>query len=91
MRRKKLTQLAAAQHQQSFSFLNFKRTKTKEREREKDNTKEMDKVEYVDWPTQNVDRDKIPILLSLSLNRMSESLLNQILIQIYIYMLLNID
>jgi len=51
----------------------------------------MDKVEYVDWPTQNVDRDKIPILLSLSLNRMSESLLNQILIQIYIYMLLNID
>lgn len=51
----------------------------------------MDKVEYVDWPTQDVDRDKIPILLSLSLNRMSESLLNQILIQIYIYMLLNID
>lgn len=35
MRRKKLTQLAAAQHQQSFSFLNFKRTKTKERERER--------------------------------------------------------
>lgn len=39
-------------------------------ESEKDNTKAMDKVECVDWPTQNVDRDKIPMLLSLSFNRM---------------------
>lgn len=58
--------MAAAQHQQSFSFFNLKR----ERESNEDNTKEMDKVECVDWPTQKVDRDKIPILLSLSFNRM---------------------
>jgi hypothetical protein len=50
IRRKKL-KLAAAQHQQSFSFFSFK-------ERERDNIQKMDKLEYVDWPTQNVDRDE---------------------------------
>jgi hypothetical protein len=46
IRRKKL-KLAAAQHQQSFSFFYFK-------EREGEIIQKMDKVEYVDWPTQNV-------------------------------------
>jgi hypothetical protein len=53
IRRKKL-KLAAAQHQQSFSFFC-----PKEREREGEMIiQKMDKVEYVDWPTQNVDRDE---------------------------------
>jgi hypothetical protein len=44
--------LPAAQHQQSFSFFCFKK---KEREGEKKEMiiQKMDKVKYVDWPTQN--------------------------------------
>jgi hypothetical protein len=30
----------------------------------------MDKVKYVDWPTQNWDRNETHILLSLSFDRM---------------------
>jgi hypothetical protein len=41
-RRKKL-KLAAAQHQQSFSFFCFK---------EREIIQRMDKVEYVDWPIE---------------------------------------
>ncbi len=46
IRRKKL-KLAAAQHQQSFSFFCFKK-----KERGEMIIQKMDKVKYVDWPTQ---------------------------------------
>lgn len=76
IRRKKLKLAATAQHQhqQSFSFLYFKKIEI---------IQKMDKVEYVDWPTQNVDRDETYILHTLSFNR-REPLLNYVLIYIQI-------
>ena len=44
----------------------------------------MDKVECVDWPTQNVDRDKIRILLSLSFNRIRAFTQSNTCIDIYV-------